>query len=239
MPKKSVMFQTGTIRSLLQGVYDGDQSIAELGNHGDYGLGTFDAVDGELIAVDGVYYRADVNVILTKVPGHTKTPFAVVTQFQPLIKLDFSHIDCLQALESEIARRFISKNIMYAVEVRGRFADMDLRSEACQLQPYQPLAETLPKLQSVYQRNDIAGVMVGLWFPEHMSALNVAGFHFHFVDADRTLGGHVLDMRLLQGQARIQPIHDFAMHLIDSKAFAAADLDTQDDAAVAAVEKNK
>jgi acetolactate decarboxylase len=34
-------------------------SAAELTRHGDLGIGTFDALDGELVLVDGELWRAD------------------------------------------------------------------------------------------------------------------------------------------------------------------------------------
>ena len=48
-----VLFQASTIGALLDGAYDGDVSFAQLAEHGDLGLGTFNALDGEMIAVDG------------------------------------------------------------------------------------------------------------------------------------------------------------------------------------------
>ena len=55
------LFQTSTIDALLDGNYDGDISFAELEANGDFGLGTFDALDGEMVALYGVFYqiRAD------------------------------------------------------------------------------------------------------------------------------------------------------------------------------------
>ncbi|MCA1738575.1 MAG: acetolactate decarboxylase, partial [Actinobacteria bacterium] len=38
---------------MLDGNYDGELTFAELGARGDFGLGTFDALDGEMIGLDG------------------------------------------------------------------------------------------------------------------------------------------------------------------------------------------
>ena len=43
------MFQTSTINALMQGVYDGNTTFKELRNYGDFGLGTVQALDGEMI----------------------------------------------------------------------------------------------------------------------------------------------------------------------------------------------
>src|SRR4249919_2977483 len=74
-----VLFQASTIGALLDGAFDGDLSFAELAEHGDFGLGTLNGLDGEMIAVDGAFYRADVEGEIHPVPAAAKTPFAVVT----------------------------------------------------------------------------------------------------------------------------------------------------------------
>ena len=53
-----VMFQASTFEALLESHYDGEVTFEELAGHGNLGLGTFDAVDGEMIAVDGEFFRA-------------------------------------------------------------------------------------------------------------------------------------------------------------------------------------
>ena len=78
-----VLFQASTFESLLESNYDGEVSFAELRDHGDLGLGTFDAVDGEMIAVDGEFFRAAFDGTVHRVEPSRKTPFAVVTFFQP------------------------------------------------------------------------------------------------------------------------------------------------------------
>jgi wobble nucleotide-excising tRNase len=48
-----VLFQVSTIDALLQGVLDGFFTFEDLKTHGDFGIGTFDSLDGEMIALDG------------------------------------------------------------------------------------------------------------------------------------------------------------------------------------------
>ena len=63
----SVLFQISTIGALLDGAYEGDVSFAELAEHGDLGLGTLNGLDGEMIAVDGHFYRADVDGAINEI----------------------------------------------------------------------------------------------------------------------------------------------------------------------------
>src|SRR3954470_13123484 len=78
-----VLFQASTIGALLDGAFDGDLSFAELAEHGDLGLGTLNRLDGEMIALDGEFFRADVDGAVKPISATAKTPFAVVTRFEP------------------------------------------------------------------------------------------------------------------------------------------------------------
>lgn len=77
------LFQTSTIDALLSGSYEGDVSFAELRARGDFGLGTFDALDGEMIGLDGAFYQVRADGRAYEVDEQMKTPFAVVTFFEP------------------------------------------------------------------------------------------------------------------------------------------------------------
>src|SRR6187200_28168 len=70
-----VLFQASTIGALLEGSFEGDVRFAE---HADLGLGTLNHLDGEMVALDGHFYRADVEGSITEVPASQRTPFAVV-----------------------------------------------------------------------------------------------------------------------------------------------------------------
>ncbi len=41
--------------ALLDGIYDGVISFEDLKKHGDFGIGTFDQLDGEMIAFDNEF----------------------------------------------------------------------------------------------------------------------------------------------------------------------------------------
>lgn len=58
---RDVLFQTSTIDALLAGVYDGEITFKELKEHGDFGLGTFNGLDGEMVGLDGNFYKIKVD----------------------------------------------------------------------------------------------------------------------------------------------------------------------------------
>src|SRR5512137_1759949 len=77
-----VLFQVSTIDALLQGVFDGFYSFEDLKTHGDFGIGTFDSLDGEMVALDGNYYQVKADGVAYPVQGNMTTPFSTVTYFQ-------------------------------------------------------------------------------------------------------------------------------------------------------------
>src|ERR671916_2430800 len=77
------LFQTSTIDALLEGKFEGDVSFAELEDRGDFALGTLDALDGEMVALDGSFYQVKADGRAYAIAGGTRTPFAVVTFFEP------------------------------------------------------------------------------------------------------------------------------------------------------------
>lgn len=131
----------------------------------------------------------------------------------------------------------MSKNFIYTIRIDGLFNSMRIRSEECQPRTYRKLAETMPDLQRTYERDNIEGTLVGVWFPDYLSQINVAGFHFHFVDRKREIGGHVLDFDLVRGRASIQTIKSLQVDLIDNNEFAQADLSADAAGAVNQVER--
>ena len=78
----STLFQVSTSTALVQGVYNGVVTIGELKQHGDFGLGTFDGLDGEMLAVDGRFYQVHGSGVVNEPADDLRVPFAVVTAFR-------------------------------------------------------------------------------------------------------------------------------------------------------------
>jgi acetolactate decarboxylase len=189
---KDILFQYSTLGSLLEGVFDGEMTLAEIKQQGDFGLGTFNKLDGEMIEIDHQVYQVKSDGVAYKVSDETKTPFAVVTYFDTdqTVKITES-MDCTQ-LKEYIDSLLPTKNIPYAIRIDGTFSTMKTRSEAKQSQPYQPLMDVL-KNQVIFEFNETEGSIVGFRLPDYMDVANATGYHFHFITTDRTAGGHVLD----------------------------------------------
>jgi acetolactate decarboxylase len=188
------IFQTSTFSALLDGNYDGDVSFAELNGRGDLGLGTFDACDSEMIAVDGEFLRADADGAIHPVDPSRKTPFAVLVRFSPTHRLRLAKPQDREALLAAINRAADDESQVHALRIDGRFDHVRARSVPAQRKPYPPMTEVVAQ-QQVFELRDVEGTMVGFSFPAYAKAVNVPGYHLHFVTADRARGGHVLECR--------------------------------------------
>ncbi|HEY3396685.1 MAG TPA: acetolactate decarboxylase [Armatimonadota bacterium] len=210
--RPGTLFQVSTIGALLAGGYDGLLSFEQLRRQGDFGLGTADALDGEMIGVDGSFYQVKADGKAYPVDPTNTTPFAVVSFFHPDLTAELSACDNLAALQDQIVARFPATNQPYAVKLTGDFDYLQTRSVPRQHPPFPPLAEVI-KTQSVFEFHQVHGVLVGFWLPEYMKSLNVAGFHLHFLTADRSAGGHLLEARLTKGTLELGSARRFVMSL--------------------------
>ena len=216
------VFQVSTSGALVAGVYDREVSVQRVLEHGDFGLGTFANLDGEMIVVDGHAYQIHGTGLVTEAPPDAGVPFAVVTWFKPETKAKLTGVNGFSDLETlcDEARR--SGNIFYAIRVEGRFSRMRTRA----VNPPSPGTRLVDaaKAQSEFAFTDIEGTLVGLWSPGFSSAFSVAGYHFHFLSADRRHGGHLLEIEAGPLLLEVEPLTDFHLALPETEAFLKADL---------------
>lgn len=232
-----VLFQASTIGALLDGSFDGDLTFAELAERGDLGLGTLNGLDGEMIALDGEFLRADVDGEVTAIGPAERTPFAVVTRFAPTVEAEIAAGLDHEAILAALDRLAPRGSSTFAARLDGRFATVRARSVPRQEPPYRPLAEVVAD-QHVFELADVEGSMVGFRFPAYVEGIEVAGYHLHFVDAARRRGGHVLGSRSAGPlRARIDPSDDLHIELPPAVDLTDPDLAAETHAAIDAAER--
>ncbi len=220
---KELLMQTSTIEALLGGVYGGHIALTELREYGDFGIGTFDRLDGEMVVHQGTVYqvRADGKVYLP--PLSTTTPFAAVTFFGADQQVAIPGPLSLEELYAFIDRQAPNQNMIQAIEITGRFASIRTRSVPAQEKPYRPLVE-IAREQPEFNYSEISGVLVGFRCPPFMARLNVPGYHLHFLDDERKVGGHLLDLNIESGTLKIDSTPRAMLIIPDEGNFAGADL---------------
>jgi acetolactate decarboxylase len=224
----ATLFQVSTTGALVQGVYKGAVTIGELRMHGDFGLGTFEGLDGEMVAVDGRFYQAHPDGRITEPPDDAPVPFAVVTTFHPQRRLALAAFDSFATLTAQLDSHRRSDNLFFAVRLDGRFAEIHTRV-ACKAEAGTPLDQATAH-QAEFRMREVAGTVVGFWSPPYARSINVPGWHLHFLTEDRGGGGHLLDCRGEAMEARLQDLDDLRLAIPETAQFLHADL-TQDPSA--------
>ncbi len=220
---KDTLMQVSTIDALLAGAYDGQMTLAELKTHGDLGLGTFDALAGEMIVIDGTVYQARVDGAIYEMPDDATTPFAAVVNFDADKAARLSGPISDEALQAQIDKLAPNKNLFLAVRADGTFPTMKVRSVPKQKKPYPPLAEVV-KHQTVFEYTNVTGTVLGFRCPAFVKGINVPDYHLHFISKDRKIGGHVLDLTLKDATLQLDACNEFLLVLTDQEDFSNLDL---------------
>ncbi|TIH13765.1 acetolactate decarboxylase [Marinifilum sp. JC120] len=214
----NTIYQYSIIDSLLAGNYDGELTIADLKKHGDTGLGTFNSLDGEMVFLDGEVYKVNARGKVLKTNDNELTPFAAAAVFKTdkIIKLD--SVKSLDELNSKISKALGSENIFYVIRIDGKFHKMRTRSVPAQKKPYPPLKEVV-KNQSIFGFKEIEGTMIGIKSPSYVKGIGVPGFHWHFINKERTFGGHVLNCIFKNMAAKVGTYNEFQLQLPETRSF--------------------
>lgn len=208
--RRDVLYQTSTILALMEGAYDGDVTCARLKTHGDHGIGCFDAVDGEMVVLDGRIYRIRADGWAYPAADADKTPFAAVTFFEPDKTASLTGPLDFKQLTARIDSMLPTRNVPYAVRITGKFAHVKTRSVPRQSKPYPRLIE-VAKNQPTFEFHSLRGTMVGFYLPQYFQGVNMTGYHLHFLTADRRAGGHVL--KLTASAVKVEIDSCSAVHL--------------------------
>lgn len=193
-------FQAGTLNGLMDGHLGGDATLVDLLLHGDHGIGTVQNLAGELVIIDGEPFVINGDGDVDRVPENTRTPFAVVCQFTPQERAELTDPLGLAELRDVVDDLVAAPSSILAIRVDGQFRDLRLRSVHAQKPPYPSLLE-VTKHQTEWALSSARGTVVGFRFPDRMAGVEVPGHHLHFLSDDRTHGGHVLDLTLIEGHA--------------------------------------
>ena len=237
---RDILFQVSTIDALFEGIYDGDITCADLKVHGDFGIGTFNGLDGEMIELGGNFYQVRSDGVAYRADDSTKVHFAEVTFFDPdktavLDKTTCSGMD-YKRLEHYLDTLLPTENIFYAVKITGDYDYIKTRSVPRQNRPYLPLVEVV-KNQPTFEFHQVKGTIAGFRCPEYVKGINVPSYHFHFITEDGKAGGHLLECRLHNVRVEIDYTCGFHMALPEGGEFYQAHLAKEKQSELNKVEK--
>ena len=220
--KHHTLFQVSTSSALVQGVYAGCMQVGEIKKHGNFGLGTFDLLDGEGIMLDGEVWQAKSDGSLALVDDNQLAPFWVTTNFAPEISQVLESVISWDNLCEQIDCFRKSQNVFIAIKITGVFAHLKYRV-ACQTAHGTDLV-TATSRQALFERDNCSGTLVGFWTPSYAKTFNVPGYHLHLLSDDRHYGGHVLDIRGSNLKLQFTCETEMKIALTETASFLAADL---------------
>jgi acetolactate decarboxylase len=216
------LFQVSTSAALVEGIYQGAVRVSRLLQHGDFGVGTFIDLDGEMVVLDGVCYRVSATGAIAPVEGDRLIPYAVVTQFSSSLRKNGQRIRNFDALVRICDQLRDSNNVFYAFRVNGHFDAVKTRV----MKPV-PKGTGLKKAasgQQEFRLKALRGTLVGIWSPAFAASFSVPGYHFHFLSEDRKSGGHVLDCRASEVEIDGCAMNEMHVSLPETEGFLKADL---------------
>ncbi|MFH6991813.1 acetolactate decarboxylase [Flavobacterium sp. FlaQc-48] len=186
------IFHYSVMDAMRNGVYIGELSIKSLADRGSFGLGTYNHLDGEMIALDGIFYRIASDGHVTKAALEREVPFAAVAFFRADREFEASGIKNIEMLQREIISKIPSLNKPYAIRIECTFESIVVGgAKKIEDKNTTGLAE-LMKTRPLYKSEKISGTMVGFYNPPSFASIDLSPFHFHFISDDKTFGGHLV-----------------------------------------------
>jgi acetolactate decarboxylase len=201
-PKYNSVYLSAPVDALMKGCYEQDTTIKELKQHGNFGLGTFNHLDGEMMMLDGAVYQLKEDGFAHPVNDIVETPFACVTFFSPTTVEEINRELDYVGFKNLLDQMMPSENVFSAIRIDGEFSFIRVWSVPRQ-ETSRPIAEVKPKM---FEYQDVRGTLAGFYTPRFIKSLLNPGFHLHFLTDDRRHGGHLDHCRLSRLAIGVQTI---------------------------------
>lgn len=188
--------QMETVHDLFAGRYAAVCTVGETFDGAVIGLGVAEAVDGEIIHVNGTTWQIPADGVPRMAPPDLGMPFAVAsyggTPITRSAPQGATMADITAIVDDVLTAEALHHDyLVAAVSVVGEFSHVLLRSEHAQQPPYQPLGTEGKVTGEV--RFDLApwsGTLAGFRFPDVADDVVIPGLHLHGIADDHTSGGH-------------------------------------------------
>ena len=215
---RDTLYQLSTLPALSAGLYEGFKPFGVILQRGDFGIGTFDGLNGEMVLLDGIVYQVLVDGTVARPGPDAISPFATVKFFDPEQRGDIAETLTYEETRKHLDSVLTTRNVPLAVRIEGTFEYVRARSVPVQEKPYPALSSALEH-QRIFEMTNVTGTAVGFRFPTALTGVQADGYHLHFVTQDRSAGGHLLDFRLGDVKYELDYAHDLLLELPSSGDF--------------------
>jgi len=228
------IYQVSTSGALVQGVYQGCVRVADIKRHGDFGLGTFDGLDGEGIMLDGTCWQARSDGSVHVAPDTALAPFWATTFFAADTTTTLPSVSSWDDLTAQLDGLRRSDNLFCAIRITGTFERIHYRV-ACKSAHGTDLV-TATSHQAEFTQSCLSASLVGFWTPSYARTINVPGYHLHLLSDDHNHGGHILDVQAKDLTVQVHMDNHVHLDLPETPAFLEADLQGDPSEALARAE---
>lgn len=213
----ATLFQVSTSSAIVESIDKGVVTVGQLKNHGDFGIGTFADLDGEMVAADGRFWRILKSGIVCEALDSDLVPFAIVTDFKPERNVELRKVTSFDDLSLKLDALRNSNNLFFAVRVEGQFSHVHTRAVGKTVGGTGLLEAA--STQAEFDFDETAGTIVGFWTPQYVKSINIVGWHLHFLNANSSGGGHLLNVVGNSMKVQIQHIDDYHIAIPESPNF--------------------
>jgi acetolactate decarboxylase len=200
------------------GLYDGVCTIADAKRRGDFGLGQFAALDGELIVSGGEFYRARADGTVALADDDEQLCFTQLCFYEPATQIVLRQEMDQATFEHFLPVQFPPFNYYCAFKIEGVFAQIVPTAPPRLDKPYPTFVDAI-KLRKSFLQNQVRGCVVGLFSPAFTASFGVPGFHYHFLSEDRTSAGHVTSFTISKGTMSAAHLRSVELALPNSQAY--------------------
>lgn len=201
--ENNTLFQVSTLAAFQNKGYDGEISIKTMLTYGNTGFGTYHQLNGEMIVLNGIAYRARGDCSVEVADLSDTTPFATLGSLEKsqsqVLEINGDMVCLMENLDRCINHPENPK----LAKISGVFKGIEIHGVWPQEKPYQEL-ERIVREQPVLVLENISGYLVGVFCPESARGVNVVGWHFHFLSEDKKIGGHVNNLVAEQLNLEVQ-----------------------------------
>ena len=220
--KPNKLYQVSTLQALVLGYSRPVVTVRELLENGDIGLGTFEDVDGEMILLDGVCFKAKQDGSIVRSQDSAGVPFAVAGFLNEGKTIKMKDMKNIEAIKTELTLSIdldFSLNSIHIARIDGWFEKIHARAGAPYRSQHVSLKNILSKTQKDFCFERLYGTLVCVYFPDYMDGINASGWHMHFLSEDKKFGGHVFEASMSAGECLIQKMDRIDIQLPKDAAF--------------------
>ncbi len=190
--KTDNIFQYSTKNGLLKNDYVGTLTVNEIKKNGDFGLGTFNMVDGEMVIQNGNVYQVLTNGKINDMPAKALSPFVVTKFFIPDTSFSLPKNISLDSAKTLLELLVKKYDTPLAIRITGEFQSLKSRS----VDKVESLSVSLAEIvanQTEFNFTNVSGTVIGFWYPDYFDGVNFPGFHLHVLLDNLSGGGHLLN----------------------------------------------